>query len=187
MWFKKLVGIIFFKITGWTFDKDFAWYDKQIVVGFPHTTNMDGVRTLFMFPILGIKPYALIKKELFRWPFSCVIRYFGGVPVDRSKRTNLVDQIAKEFEQHEKFTLLIAPEGTRAKKDTSKKEIKTGFWYMAKAANVPIILMVSDAKQKKGSVLGVIHPNDITEDLEQLKAIYGDKGVEVILPDLAKS
>ncbi|AZZ93585.1 acyltransferase [Hahella sp. KA22] len=178
-----LLSKLLFKFSGWTYDeKPELWEDKQVVIGFPHTTNMDGVRILALFWIYRRKLHTLVKKDLFVWPFSWFLSKFGCIPVDRSSKTNLVDQMRQEFAKRATFTLAIAPEATRNKMKEERKPIRTGFWHIAKAAGAPIILMMSDSKRKRGRILGKIFPSEsLLDDLMKIKQIYADQGVEVLI------
>lgn len=174
-----LLGKAIFKLNGWTYDnKPELWSNKQIVIGFPHTTNMDTVRALALFNILNRKTNTLIKKELFFWPLSTVLNAVGGLPIDRQQSQNLVQNMINEFNQREQFTLVLAPEGTRGK-DSQKKGIKTGFWHIAKGANVPIVLMLADNANKRGRFLGKIIPTELETDLETIYRLYAEAGVDI--------
>jgi 1-acyl-sn-glycerol-3-phosphate acyltransferase len=83
------------------------------------------------------------------------------------------------FNRNERFNLVIAPEATRAKNGEDRKPIRTGFWHIAKAANVPIILMYANARTKQGGILGKIYPTDLQQDLEQIKALYAEYDIDV--------
>jgi 1-acyl-sn-glycerol-3-phosphate acyltransferase len=83
------------------------------------------------------------------------------------------------FKRNERFNLVIAPEATRAKNGEDRKPIRSGFWHIAKAANVPIILMYANARTKQGGILGKIYPTDLQKDLEQIKALYAEYDIDV--------
>ena len=85
-----------------------------------------------------------------------------------------------EFKQRDEFTLVLAPEGTRGK-DQAQQPIKTGFWHIAKGANVPIILMLSDNQQKRGRFLGKITPTTLEADLAYIQQLYRKTGVELVI------
>jgi len=172
-----------FKLTGWRYDKDHLWADKQVVIGFPHTSNMDAVRSIALFSILKIRTHTLIKKELFRWPLSWALQRLGGIPVSRGKKSNMVEQIANEFAKRDKFTLVLAPEASRSKGDATKRTIKTGFWHIAKRAEVPIVLMFSDGENKSVRFLGSIVPSDSMQaDLDKIESIYRFHGIDLTMP-----
>ena len=180
---KKCIGSLFFKLTGWTVTQDYPWHKKQVVIGFPHTSNMDAIRAFFMFMAMDQNISTLIKKELFFWPLSWILKACGAIPVNRASKNNVVNEMAQLFAEREHFTLVIAPEATRGKKLAKRKPIKTGFWHIAKKANVPIILVISDVKNKSGGVIGEMMCSDnLDEDLNKIKAIYAERGIDVLMP-----
>lgn len=179
----KLLGQAFFRANGWTYENNPAlWSDKQVVVGFPHTSNKDAMLSMALFHILGIKAHTLIKKELFKGPMKPVLEALGAISVDRNSSHDVVAQMAAEFARHAQFTLVLAPEGTRAK-NGQQKPVRTGFWHIAKAANVPIVLMLSDTKNKKGRFLGKIIPTDLHTDLLEIQRLYQQAGIYIPLPE----
>jgi 1-acyl-sn-glycerol-3-phosphate acyltransferase len=111
----------------------------------------------------------LIKRELFRFPFRWVFRYIGGIPVDRRKHQNLVEQLGEKIKNSEDFYLAIAPEGSR-------KEVmvwKRGFYHIAKKAGVPIVLGYMDYRRKVVGVGPVFYPGpDIDEDMKAIARFY---------------
>ena len=141
---KMIYQLIFQKILKWKIDGKMPNNKKYIIVVAPHTSNYDFLIGLAVRSILGFKASYLGKKELFRFPFGWLFRKLGGYPVDRSKHTNLVDAVAAIFNEHEEFAIAIAPEGTRK----YVKDWKSGFYYMAIKANVPLVLASFDYKQK---------------------------------------
>ncbi len=178
----RFIGKSFFACTGWTYETpSHLLSDKQVIIGFPHTSNMDAVRAFALFMALGLQTFTLIKRELFFWPLSWVLRLVGGLPVDRANSGQIVTKMADEFRQRERFTLVLAPEGTRGKSG-QKPSIRTGFWHIAKAANVPIVLMLSVEASRRGRFLGRIQPTTIKDDLLQIQALYREAGVEIVLP-----
>ncbi len=142
---KFLYKLIFQKILKWSIVGSMPAEKKYIIVVAPHTSNYDFIVGLAVRSILGFKASYLGKKELFRFPFGWLFRKLGGYPVDRSKHSNLVDAVAAIFDDHDEFAIAIAPEGTRK----YVKEWKTGFYYMAMKANVPLLLASFDYKKRK--------------------------------------
>lgn len=178
----RFVGKAFFKCTGWTYDTPTDLLeDKQVIIGFPHTSNLDAVRAFALFMALGLRTFTLIKQELFFWPLSWILRMVGGLAVDRANSGQVVTKMADEFRQRDQFTLVLAPEGTRGK-GGQKPAIRTGFWHIAKAANVPILLMLADNASRKGRFIGKIQPHNLREDLERIQALYSEVGIEIVLP-----
>jgi hypothetical protein len=85
------------------------------------------------------------KQELFNGPFGFIFRKLGGVPVDRFSSNNFVDQIVQMFNKNESFAIAISPEGTRKRVD----RLRTGFYHIARQANVPIVLLALDFENKE--------------------------------------
>ena len=182
---KKFIGDAAFKVSGWTYNvEENVLEDKQVIVGFEHTSMMDAVLSIALFQIYDLKIHTLIKKELFKGPFKPLLDAVGGIPVDRKSSKDIVSQMVELFEKNDKFNLVIAPEGTRAKNGEERRPIRTGFWHIAKAANVPIVLMYADSKNKRGGILGKIYPTEINHDLALLKQLYKDNvGLDIVIPE----
>ncbi len=134
-----------FRAMGWNADYREPDSSKYIIIVWPHTSNWD-------FPIGFIfsrayplpRPHFLAKDSAFKGILGPIARWLGGIPVDRSKSTNFVDQVAEEFSRHERFALAVTPEGTRSK----TPYWKSGFYYMALAANVPVVMATIDYAKK---------------------------------------
>jgi 1-acyl-sn-glycerol-3-phosphate acyltransferase len=106
-------------------------------------------------------PYAhyLGKRELFEGPFGWFFRATGGVPVDRNSKNNLVEQVVEEFTRRPHFVLALSPEGTRKKVD----RLKTGFWHIAKLANVPIVMAGMDFSTRVLKLSKPFYPGESPE------------------------
>lgn len=147
---------------------------KCVMIVVPHTSWHDFYLGLFTRGILKVDMNFVAKKELFRFPFGAYFRWMGGEPLNRQKTENKVDAIAKVFETREVFRLAIAPEGTRKK----VTEWKTGFYYIAMKANVPIIPVAFDWGNKTVKFFDPFMPTGNKEEdfkaLEQhFKGIIG--------------
>ena len=134
---KKLIyKFIFLRLMGWKIvgeiDKKL---EKCVFIVIPHTSWFDFFIGIFTRGIIGVELNWLGKKELFGFPLGWYFRYMGGAPLDRKGGLNMVDSIAQVFENRKIFRLGLSPEGTRKK----VTELKTGFYYIAEKANVPII------------------------------------------------
>ena len=147
---------------------------KCVMMVLPHTSSHDFYLGIFTRGITRLEMNWVGKKELFRFPFGLYFRYMGGEPLDRSGGLNKVDSIAAIFQRKEIFRLAIAPEGTREK----VSELKTGFYYIALKANVPIIPVAFDFGKKEVNLGNPIFPSgDIESDLAILKKHFiGVKG-----------
>lgn len=142
---------------------------KSVLMVLPHTSWHDFYVGLFARGIIGLEMHYVAKKELFRFPFGAYFRWMGGAPLDRSGNQNKVDAIAAMFKTRKVFRMAIAPEGTRKKVD----KLKTGFYYIALKAGVPIIPIAFDYKHrtvKLGSPL--VPTGNFDCDLQQLSVHY---------------
>jgi len=172
-----LAKFIYFKLLGWkiagntTFSKDIV--KKAIITAVPHTSWHDFYIGVLLRKVVGVKTNFVGKKELFTWPFGYYFRAIGGVPLNRSSNENKVEAIAKEFKKHDEFRMTLAPEGTRKK----VSEWRTGFYYIAKEANVPIIMFTLDFENKQNKISEPFYPTDDVEaDFAFMREFY--KGVK---------
>ena len=157
---------------GWRVDTIYPVEKKYILVGAHHTSNWDLPVALLFSMASGIKFNFLAKDEAFRGPFGGIMHILGGIPVNRRANTHFVDQIAKEFETREELVIVITPEGTRRKTEYWK----TGFYYIALAAKVPVALGFLDYPRKQiGIGKMLMLSGDIEGDLEIIRAFYADK------------
>jgi len=182
---KKFIGESAFKLAGWQYQVEpNVLENKQVIVGFEHTSMMDAILSLALFQIYDIKIHTLIKKELFKGPLKPVLEKIGGIPVDRKSSKDIVSQMVELFDQNEHFNLVIAPEATRAKTGEVRKPIRTGFWHIAKAANVPIVLMYANSKTKQGGIFEKIYPTDLDHDMALIKQLYKEHvGLDIVIPE----
>ena len=177
-----LAKLIYYKFLGWkiTGNTNFSsdTLKKVVIIAAPHTSWHDFFIGLLLRKVIGIKTNFVGKKELFKWPFGWYFRYVGGAPLDRTSGQNKVKAISQIFESKEEFRLAIAPEGTRKK----VVKWKTGFYYIAREANVPIIMFTLDFKNKRNHISEPFYPtNDIEADLKFIKRFY--KGVLGKIPE----
>ncbi len=135
----------------------------------PHTSMSDFIIGRFGFWRLKIKVSFLIKKEAFTFWVGWIIRGSGGIPVDRSRGSNVTNQVVTMIEKSERIAIVITPEGTREKVNHWKK----GFYFLAQTAGIPIVLGYIDYGRKKGGVGPVIWPSgDYEADMRQIKEFY---------------
>jgi 1-acyl-sn-glycerol-3-phosphate acyltransferase len=139
----KLFYNFLLKISGWRiFFNVPPGIKKYVIAVAPHTSNFDFFIGLMARGSLGLNAYFLGKDSLFRFPLGLFFKFMGGIPVDRSKNTNMVDQISKLAIEKEEFILALSPEGTRKKVE----KWKSGFYYIALNSNIPIIFASMDWK-----------------------------------------
>ncbi len=143
---------------------------KAVLIAAPHTSNWDLPYSLMTCFVLGIRPYWLGKASLFKFPFRGPMRWLGGIGVDRSRSQNLVASAIEGFSQHPgPLLLMIPPEGTRSK----VKEWKTGFYFIAQGAGVPIVMGYMDHGKKEAGLGPVlVTTGDLEVDMATVKAFY---------------
>lgn len=172
---KKLYQFIFFRLMGWKIEGSIdSNIKKCILMVIPHTSWHDFYLGIFTRGIIGLEMNFIGKKELFRFPLNYYFRWMGGEPLDRSGNLNKVEAIAKIFEKKDEFRLAIAPEGTRKK----VSELKSGFYYIALIAGVPIIPVAFNFGKKAVQLGKPVTPsgsyeNDLAPLLKHFEGVYG--------------
>ena len=155
---------------------------KCVMMVLPHTSAHDFYLGIFIRGITGLQMNWVGKKELFRFPLGFYFRYMGGEPLDRTGGLNKVDTIAAIFQRKKVFRLAVAPEGTRKK----ISELKTGFYYIALKAKVPVIPIAFDFGKKEINLGKPVFPSgDIEADITVLKKHF--IGVKGKIPELGYS
>lgn len=144
-----------------------------ILIGAPHTSNIDFFTAMYMSFQMGKKGFNsrfVIKKEWMKFPFNLIMSPLGGYGLDRSKArdSNMTEVMASLFTLEKNFVLMISPEGTRKAQDTWK----TGFYYIAAKAGVPIALGFADYQKKTCGVGKMIYPKDFESDMREIMEFY---------------
>jgi len=166
------------KILGWKTTGRLPDDPKYVLIVAYHTSNWDFFYGLLLALSLRLETYWLGKHVLFQRPFTQLIRWLGGIPVDRSKTGNTVHQIVQNFNDNEKLVISMSPEGTRSRVESWK----TGFYYIALKAKVPILMGFLDYKHKTGGVIRMLHPTgDINADMKVIVDFYN--GVTARYPE----
>lgn len=155
---------------GWKIKGDFDQSTKKaVVIVAPHTANMDFVICSLTRRILRTEINFVGKKELFAWPIGWYFRWMGGAPLNRKKAQNKVEAIANIFNSRNEFRLALAPEGTRKKVNAWR----TGYYFIALKAKVPIIPVSLDYPSKTISIGKEFYPTgDIAIDEPKLKEFF---------------
>lgn len=168
---KRWIGQFFLWITGWKLKGEVSAHKKYVLIAAPHTSNWDLVFMLAFAYVCELKVSWLGKHTLFRWPFGVFMRWLGGLPIDRRAHHNTVEHVADLFRERESLILAIPAEGTRKYRDYWK----SGFYYIALEANVPIVLGFLDYKNKCGGFGPAIVPSgDVHQDMDRIREFYKD-------------
>jgi len=173
----KLLGRFFLKIIGWKVAGDFPYHiKKKIILAAPHTSNWDFPIGILIRTQLAVPIKFIGKASLFKPPFGWIFRWLGGIPVDRTKSTNFVDATVTQINSFDELTILISGEGSRRKVD----RFKTGFYYMAHLAQIPIIPMLLDADNKEFRFLDPYYPTGNADvEIKELENMFkGIKGIK---------
>ena len=176
----KIVSKLILLLKGWSYQVDaLKKLDKCVLIVAPHTSAWDMAICKAIFVMAKIPAKIAIKKEAFFWPMNWVLRYLGGIPIDRTpkianvkQKLSLVDAMANSIKREKKICLVITPEGSRGK----RKQWKTGFYHIAVKANVPIALGYLDFDVKEGIVEKIFYPTgDMDKDMCEIMDFYKDK------------
>jgi len=158
-----------FRALGWRLDGLIPSDLRQaVVIGAPHTSNWDLPYALMAAFVLDRELHWLGKAQIFRFPFAGLMRWMGGIPVDRSRSNNRVDAAVRCFaDQRAPLLLLVPPEGTR-------KEVerwKTGFYFIALGAEVPVVMAYMDHATRTCGVSQLFHPTgNLESDMSDIRA-----------------
>lgn len=157
------------KTFGWRMEGHPPDLPKYVLIAAPHTSNWD-LAVMLTLAFNFRTPISWMGKDaLFRPPFGGLCRWLGGIPIDRSKANNVVEQSVALFREKDSFVLVVPPEGTRKK----VRYWKTGFYYIARDARVPILLGFIDYGRKVGGFGPVVVPTgDIEADMKTIQAFY---------------
>lgn len=167
-----------YRRKGWAVEGQAPQALRCVIVGAPHTSNWDFVFFIGATHEFGIEPSFMGKNSLFRWPLRRFMFDMGGVPVDRSKRGNYVEELAGEFARREELRLVIAPEGTRG----PVPKWRSGFYHIALAANVPIVCAWVDLPGRRGGLGPEIElTGDFDADFKRIASFYRS-----VMPDHPK-
>jgi 1-acyl-sn-glycerol-3-phosphate acyltransferase len=166
-------GVWGMKMLGWTAVMVPPASSKYVLIGYPHTSNWDFLYALLWGMASGTRFRWIGKQELFPPVLGSIMRWLGGIPVNRGKaKGDFVTKVAQIFSQHDSLWVVVAPEGTRSRAEYWR----SGFYYMALEAGVPLALAYLDYRKKEVGVGGYYTlTGNLEADFEQIKAFYTDK------------
>ena len=167
-----LVARVGLRLSGWRVEGQFPADSRYVLIGAPHTSYWDFPLALGVCFACNVKIYWMGKSSLFRGLAGPVMRWLGGIPVNRDKPGGLVGQMITAFGRQPELVLAIPPEGTRSR----VSEWKTGFYYIAQRAGVPVLPVYVDGARKVVGIAPLFYPTgDLEGDLPKIRAIYAGK------------
>jgi 1-acyl-sn-glycerol-3-phosphate acyltransferase len=164
-------SLAFLRLNGWKVEGALpATAQRCVLIAAPHTSNWDLPYTLMVGFALNLNLYWMGKASLFRGPAGPVMRWLGGIAVERSRSNNLVADSARALREADgALQLVVPPEGTRGK----VRHWKTGFYFIALQAGVPIVLAFMDYGRKVGGLGPEFTPSgDVERDMVEIKRFY---------------
>lgn len=151
---------------------------KLVVIGAPHTSNWDGAMALGVAMALSIDVRVIAKQEMFRWPFGKLLTWMGVIGIDRHNPGGIVGEVTELFAERDDLYLCISPEGTRG----GAEQWKSGFHRMARAAGVPILVLVFDWGGREIRFADTFEPSeDYATDLVRILGNF--RGVQARVPE----
>ena len=164
-WFSRMA----LRLTGWRVVGGAPTVPKYVLIAAPHTSNWDFPVALMVCFALRLRVYWMGKDSLFPPLVGGVMRWLGGIPVNRARSGNLVQATVGAYNSNARLIVIVPPEGTRSK----VTQWKTGFYYIAQGAGVPIALGYLDFRKKEAGLSRMIQPSgDIAADMVEIQAFY---------------
>lgn len=175
---RHTLGKLILRLNGWRVEGDWPKVPKMVIIFAPHTSNWDFVYAMSAILSRGYKPNYLGKKSLFWGPLGWFMRWMGGIPVNRGRSYNMVEQTVRAIQASETMMLGIAPEGTRS----HSGYWRSGFYHIAHQANVPIVFFSLDYRKKLARFgEGILPSGDIQADMEKIRPFF--EGVQGKFPN----
>ncbi len=167
--FLQRVGRRMLRMINWRIEGTFPDLPRFVAIVAPHTSNWDFIVGVVAAFALDLNAHWIGKHTIFRWPFEGLMRWLGGIPVDRKTSVGLVDQVITEINRHDQFILAITPEGTRGAVD----RWKSGFYHVARGAGLPIVCISFDYPTRRITIGPQIEPTgDYEQDLKTIQEFY---------------
>lgn len=169
----RWLGRLVLRLMGWRLQGAIPDVPRMVLIGAPHTSNMDGLLALATLTALGLKAATMIKDTAFKGAMAPLLRWFGAIPVNRRSPRGIVEQSVDAFAASARLILLIAPEGTRS----SAREWKRGFYHIAAGAGVPILLGATDYRSRTITFGPLLTPSgDYAADFARMMEFYREHG-----------
>ena len=168
---EKLLARCFLRLAGWK-PEGTPPASRCVLIAAPHTSNWDLAFLLALAAVFDVRISWMGKHALFRPPLGWLMRLTGGIPIDRRRPGGMVEQAAHRLKNAQRLILVVPAEGTRA----WVSHWKSGFYHIARAANVPIVLGYLDYARRRGGFGPAIEATgDISADMDEIRRFYADK------------
>lgn len=169
----KLLGRLILFLLGWKTEGPVPAHEKCVLIAAPHTSNWDLPITLAITHVMGRPIFWMGKEQIFRFPFGRIMKWLGGIPIDRSGSHNVVRFTADYIRNHGGPVIVMVPaEGTRSRAEFWK----SGFYHIAMEAGVPVYLGYLDYRRKRGGYgIAIALTGDRKKDMDKIRAFYAGK------------
>lgn len=165
------IGRLVLTLMGWKVEGEIPRGNKFLLIGAPHTSNWDFPVGIAATYLLRLRVHWVGKHTLFRRPYGGLMRWLGGIPVDRGHPSGVAAQLARQLQAADRMVLAITPDGTRSR----RKYWKSGFYRIALAAGVPLLCGSLDYASKTARIgLCFVPTGDIAADMARIRAFYAD-------------
>jgi len=166
------LALLILALIGWSTRGEPLAHQRCVLIGAPHTSNWDFPLMLLVVLKLKLQLFWMGKHTLFPFPFGWLMKWLGGIPINRSASHNVVNETVRQYAENDQLIVLIPPEGTRSK----VTRWKTGFYNIANNADVPILLGYVDASKKEAGFADFFTPTgDLEKDMVEIRAFYANK------------
>jgi len=167
---RAALGVL--RLVGWRSVMVWPPEPRGVIIVYPHTSNWDFILGMLFKIGYGLPANWIGKTEMFPWPFTGLLKWLGGIPVDRKAATGFLDALLEEFRRRDWIWVAIAPEGTRSHAD----HIKSGFYQLAVAADVPVALGYIDYGSRTVGIDTYLRMSgDRDTDLAKIRDFYASK------------
>jgi len=166
-------------LVGWEYEGPVPVEKKYVLLAVPHTSNWDGLLLVLLTHNIGLRVQWMVKNEWTKGPLGPLVRGTGGVGVDRSRNTNMVDQMIEQFRKRDELVLAIPPEGTRSRAEYWK----SGFYRIALGADVPVVPGYLDFGRKRAGLGPAMRmTGDVKADMDRIRGFYQEKNPKAFDP-----
>lgn len=166
-------------LAGWAFETPKPPEKKYVLLCWPHTSNWDGLLLVTLGRSIDLQLQWMVKDTWVKGPLGVVTKRVGAVPINRSRKSNVVEQMVEQFRQRDELALAIPPEGTRSRAE----HWKSGFYWIATSAKVPVVPGYLDyATKRAGLGPAIMMTGDVHADMARIRAYYQKRNPTARVP-----